>query len=235
MRLEVNHPIYVLAFFLGGELLCRTQRLFLGEGSSKSDGLWAAVSALGLLAIGGIIFFGPMEWHAMRQPFMRRLHQEIAEFQPITRSQGAASLLILGPPIFLVGVAFWRIGASCLTIRYRMALLVTACPTLVAVTLSLFQLRWAGIAGAAAAALGAILFVAPMREAGRPRLTPPSWQASCILFSLGAAAGWTLLHNSDNAAEIRAETIDRLAAMEVASVLQADSKAVHPIAMFCGQ
>src|SRR5262249_4646736 len=121
MRLEVNHPIYALAFFLGGELLCRTQRLLLGKASCRSDSLWAVVSAIGLLAIGGIIFFGPMEWHAMRQPFMRRLHQEIAEFQPIMRSQGAASFLILGPPIFLIGVAFWRMGAHCLTVRYRMA------------------------------------------------------------------------------------------------------------------
>ena len=82
-RLEVNHPIYALAFFLGGEFLCRAQRLLFIRVRRKSDQVWAAACATALAVIGAAIFLGPMEWHAMRQPFMQRLHEEIAEFQPI--------------------------------------------------------------------------------------------------------------------------------------------------------
>ena len=236
MRLEVNHPIYALAFFLGGELLCRTQRLFFSARSNASDRLWAGACVLGLIALGGMIFLGPAAWHTMRQPFMQRLHEEIAEFQPITRALGAASFLVLGPPLFLVAIALWRAGGRCLTTRYRTALLVTTLPTLAAVGLSLVQLRWAGIAGAAAAALAAVLFAAPANtEASSRRSMMPAWQAACILLSLGAAAGWTLLRNSENAAQIRAEAFERLATMEVASVLETDGKAAQPIALFSGQ
>jgi hypothetical protein len=235
-RLEVNHPIYALAFFLGGEFLCRAQRLLFTQIPRKSDRVLAAACAIGLAVIGAAIFLGPMEWHAMRQPFMRRLHEEIAEFQPITRSQGAASILVLGPPLFLVGLGFCRACRHCLTTRERTALLVTACPTLVAIILSLIQFRWAGIAGASAAALAAVLFAGPApAHAAERRLSLPLWQACCILLSLGAAAGWNLLHESDNPAEVRAEAIDRLATMEVASVLQMDPKAARPITMFSGQ
>ncbi len=248
MRLEVNHPIYALGFLLGGEFLCRAQRLlFPAKKCRPVDLLVALASAVGLVGIAAAVLLGPAEWHTMRQPFMQRLHHEIAEFQPITLTPGYAWLLILGAPIFLVGAALWRTLGRDRTMRDRIALTVCALPCAVAILLSFVQLRWAGIAGASAAALAAVLFaglgnsqgsLAKNRMDDETGLRLPSisfLHATCILLSLGLVAGWNLLSDRDNARQVRAEVVDRLATMEVASVLQTDSKAPNPIAIFCGQ
>jgi hypothetical protein len=106
----------------------------------------------------GLIFLGPSQWHAMRQPFIQRLHREIAEFQPITVSKGCEWIVILGAPIFLVMAAIVHTLDRNRKTRERVALLVCALPCTVAITLSFVQLRWAGIAGASAAALAAVFF-----------------------------------------------------------------------------
>ncbi len=109
------------------------------------------------------------------------------------------------------------------------------------------QLRWAGIAGASAAALASVLFAdlghdrnpvatgsASPPSAGR--LKPiPLLHATSICLSLGLIAIWNLSSNRDDPARVRAEVIDRLATMEVASILQTDSKVPNPVALFCGQ
>ena len=245
MRLEVNHPIYALGFLLGGEFLCRAQRLlFSNKERQKVDLLIALASAAGLAGIAAAVLFGPAEWHTMRQPFMQRLHHEIAEFQPVSLSHG---LLILGAPIFLVGAAFWRASSSYRATRNRVALLVCACPCAVAIALSFVQLRWAGIASASAAALASVLFADlgtqrssvatdSAKKQSAVRLMPmPLFHSICICLSLGLIAGWSALRNRDNTQKERAEVIDRLATMEVASVLQTDSKVSNPVALFCGQ
>lgn len=245
MRLEVNHPIYALGFLLGGEFLCRAQRLlFSGKERQKFDLLIALASAAGLAGIAAAVLFGPASWHTMRQPFMQRLHHEIAEFQPVSISQG---LLILGAPVFLVGAAFWRALSRHRAMRDRVALMVCACPCAVAIALSFVQLRWAGIAGASAAALASVLFADPRIDrssvatarAEKPSavgLMPiPLFQAACICLSLGLMAAWCVPRNRDDGPQIRAEVIDRLTTMEVASVLETDAKVTNPVALFCGQ
>ncbi len=245
MRLEVNHPIYAIGFLLGGEFLCRAQRLLFSAKERHTVGLLTAVaSAAGLAGIAAAVLFGPAEWHTMRQPFMQRLHHEIAEFQPVTLSHG---LLILGAPIFLVGAAFWRAIVGGRAKREQIALVVCACPCAVAIVLSFVQLRWAGIAGASAAAVAAVLFAdlginrssiesASMNNQSAVRLQPiPLFHSTCILLSLGLIAGWCLLGKRDETQQVRAEVIDRLATMEVASVLMTDSKVPNPIAIFSGQ
>ena len=245
MRLEVNHPIYALGFLLGGEFLCRAQRLlFSATERRKVDLAIAVASAAGLAGIAAAVLFGPTEWHTMRQPFMQRLHHEIAEFQPLTLSHG---LLILGAPIFLVGAAFWRALVGSRALRDRIALIVCAFPCAVAIVLSFVQLRWAGIAGASAAAVAAVLFAdlgmnrssvvtRLINVQSAMRLPPiPLLHSTCICLSLGLIARWSVLCNRDDAQQVRAEVVDRLATMEVASVLQADSKDPNPIAIFCGQ
>lgn len=244
MRLEVNHPVYALGFLLGGEFLCRAQRLLfpIAKGR-KVDLLIAVASAASLAGIAATLFFGPAEWHAMRQPFMQRVHHEIAEFQPLSPARG---LLILGAPIFLVGAAFWRVLLGRRKMRDRVALLVCACPTAVAIGLSFVQLRWAEIAGASAA-LAAVLFADlghdrnPAAAGGTSRQSAgrltsiPLLHAICVCLSLGLIAGWSISCNQHDPPRVRAEVIDRLATMEVASVLQTDAKTPNPIALFCGQ
>ena len=117
----------------------------------------------------------------------------------------------------------------------------------VAIVLSFVQLRWAGIAGASAAAVAAVLFAdlgmnrssvvtRLINVQSAMRLPPISLlHSTCICLSLGMFVRWSVLCNRDDAQQVRAEVVDRLATMEVASVLQADSKDPNPIAIFCGQ
>ena len=236
MRLEVNHPIYALGFLLGGEFLCRFQRLLFSPEPRDTGDLWVAgLTAGGLIGIVVAVLLGPAEWHTMRQPFMQRLHQEIAEFQPVARSGNSAWWLILGAPIFLVGVAGWRSLARDQPARHRTALLICACPCAVAIGLSFVQLRWAGIAGASTAALAAVLFADPENSKTPRHQAISPLQAICVFLSLGLIAIWSGSRIHDDARQLRAETIDRMATMEVASLLQTDARIAKPIAVFSGQ
>lgn len=185
---------------------------------------------------------------------MQRLHQEIAEFQPMTPGSG---LLMLATPIFLTALATWRAFIHGQAARYRIALLVCACPTAAAILLTFVQLRWAGIAGACAAALASVLFLdhttsgvveQPGLTSLAPVTTDQKWArsdlkvssapfacATWICLLSGLTLLWNVAGNREDLPRVRAEIVDRLATMEVASVLQADSKVANPIAIFCGQ
>ena len=63
----------------------------------------------------------------------------------------------------------------------------------------------------------------------------PLFHATCIFLSLGLIAGWRVICRRDDPEGMGTEIIDRLATMEVASVLQTDSKVPNPVAIFCGQ
>lgn len=244
MRLEINHPIYALGFLLGGELLCRAQRLvFTTSASRRNDALFVVLTAGALAAIAAAIAFGPAQWHTMRQPFIQRLHREIAEFQSISLSNGREWIVILGVPIFLLVAATLRALRRTLPPRERIALFACAFPCAVAIALSFVQLRWAGLAGASAAALAAVLF-SNLKGGDRKSInaeSPTSWLPrisllhACVCVSLGLTAFWCFRRNGDNQAEVHAELVDRIATMEVAGYLRTDPNTKSPIVIFSDQ
>lgn len=82
MRLEVNHPLYALAWVGAGEILASfgenwvlDRRLSL----PRLIGLGLALAALSALVLA--LWMGPDSWHALRHVGMRRLHLFISEFQ----------------------------------------------------------------------------------------------------------------------------------------------------------
>ena len=248
MRLEVNHPIYALGFLLGGEFLCRAQRLLLSENAlRRSDLLIAIGTASALAAIVALIFFGPAQWHTMRQPFIQRLHREIAEFQPITVSKGYEWIVILGAPISLVVVAIVHVFNRDRKSGERAALLVCALPCTVAIILSFVQLRWAGIAGASAAALAAVFFADLKTDRNRALASQmaannsrqwqrlPIFHATCVGLSVLLVAIWSVRRNNDNTEQVRAEIVDRAATMEVAGMLESEAETRKPIVIFSDQ
>ena len=209
-RLEVNHPIYALAFFLGGEFLCRAQRLLFIRVRRKSDHVWAAALRDRRLAvIGAAIFLGPMEWHAMRQPFMQRLHEEIAEFQPIARVRKVPHQFW-----FLVRRSFLSASGFCRACRYRLTTRETDGPSDDGMSdlgrnhsqshpVSLGRNRPGPVRPLSPPCFS------PARPGGAPpnaALPLPLVAGVLHLLSLGAAAGWNLRHQSDNPAEVRAES-----------------------------
>ena len=82
MRLEVNHPVYALAWLGMGELLAVLGDFrILGRPADRSMRIRLGL-ALALLAPLACAFaWGPDSWHALRHAGMRRLHLFISEFQ----------------------------------------------------------------------------------------------------------------------------------------------------------
>ncbi|MGH8101023.1 MAG: hypothetical protein ACREIW_06980, partial [Chthoniobacterales bacterium] len=187
------------------------------------------------------------EWHTMHQPFIQRLHREIAEFQSITSFKSSGWILYLGTPMFVVIAAIWRAVIGRSTMRDRIALLAMACPCAVAIILSFVQLRWAGIAGASAAAVAATLFAGVKKDASLPvasKIDTGAWRnftgvplfhVVSICLSLGLIAIWTMRCNQDNTEQIRVEVLDRLATVETARALQTTGRESSPIAIFSDQ
>lgn len=203
--------------------------------------------AIGLAAIAATFPSGPVQWHTMRRLFIQRLHHEIAEFQPITMTNGLESIVVLGAPIALVVAASVRAFGNAVKTANRMALLVCLFPCALTIGLNFVQLRWAGIAGASAAALAAVLFAdhknnrSPVSE--RNLANDPSrqfvkmsiFQSVCICLPIVLIAFWFVRRNGDNTRQIRDEIFDRAATLEVAGVLQAGVGKSLPIVLFCDQ
>ena len=232
MRLEVNHPVYALGLVLGGEFLCRSQRIVLGN-RRRPDVLVLGCTTILLIAIVALIFFGPAQWHTMRQPFIRRLHDEIGEFQPVRLRTPAEWLPLLGSAMLLTGIALKRAADRLTSAGDRMAILVCALPCAVTIVLAFVQLRWAGLAGAYAAALAALLFsrASSFSASGgdAPSTSPQGFMvgnrvmmSTWICVTLMLSGFWIVRHNTDQSDPARAEVVDRIATIEVAARLRAE-------------
>jgi hypothetical protein len=189
VRLEVNGPLFAVAFLCGGELLCRAGQ-WLVQGNARawwrpgSAALWA-----GCLAYPLAVALGPPAWHAMRDPYMLRLHDYISEFRPLLETQDGAwwnAAARFGPLLLLPPVMLWllrplagRPGVA--------ALLLLPVPAMVFLGgWTLVQARWGGLfASSLLAGLGAVFAVYQLDPA---RFVPRrAWPTG-----LGATAGFLL-------------------------------------------
>lgn len=242
MHLEINHPIYAVAFLCGGEFLCRGQRLI---SSPDENSLWnwlgLILTGAVLFGIAAMIFLGPTDWHTMRQPFIRRVHHEIIEFQSVVHIFQGASALMLGLPILLAVGSLGIVWRQRMFFRNRMAILVCAFPCVVAIALSFLQLRWAGIAAAAAAALAAVVFAderrAPISVSNKIDnfFGQNFWRPALLFASLGLIAVWTVRQSRNDDSAVKGTVLDHLATLELASALQSDSAGEKRIAVFSNQ
>jgi len=84
MRLEVNHPLYSLAWLGGGELVALV--LAWRAGAQKSDHrqrLRWTLAALAVAAAPVALLIGGSNCFIPGEPFMQRIHAQIDEFQPL--------------------------------------------------------------------------------------------------------------------------------------------------------
>lgn len=152
-RLEVNHPLYALAWVGGGELLHR-----IHDRLSGSPPTWTPKEIVGwigaAIAVGAaplLILFGGARVFAPGTPFLRTLHADyIAEFQSLAAflsgrafqlevlTQWIPSLAILAMVIWL----WWKLRNS----GSRAVLALALGPALVMMSLTFFQIRWWGLA-----------------------------------------------------------------------------------------
>lgn len=158
MRLEVNHPLHWL--FLGGTTMALLGISAWSTAETRKERRRAALSiatgALAALALPAALVFGPAGWHALHDPFLKRLHARcIVEFHPylpviLKNPKGAVQdFRFLLPALAVAPVlGFWPGGGTGGRERRRSwgphGVLAVAFAAL-----TLAQLRWSALLSAA--------------------------------------------------------------------------------------
>jgi hypothetical protein len=192
-RLEVNHPLYALAWLGAGELLCRVTRAFTGGGAAFKSGekVGWALAAAAVALLPGVILFTKSATFIVADPFVWRLHvQAITEFESMAsylagRSFSLGLLANCLPALLVVpagGLALSR-GVP----RWGKALLVLALmPALLFLVMTGAQVRWWGMAYALLFAVLAVQF-ALLERPGAGRGAARAWRLGCALVFLPGA------------------------------------------------
>ena len=200
MRLEVNHPLYALAWMGGGELLCQIQRAFARGRFPSSGRQWlpalAAIAAVSTLPLALVI--GGARWYLPFDGFLFQLHKGITEFQSfaIQIKSSTAKGLLMGDGAALlmallnISLVFFRSIPK--SIR---ALLWFTIPPGIVFTLAFFyQSRWALGSGSVwvAAAPCVALGLAAATNPAKPwrRLILPALAGAAMLAIYPSMSGW---------------------------------------------
>lgn len=165
-RLEVNHPLYALAWLGGGELLARLCRRI--SGGSFADGArgWAVAGAslLALVALPAAVKLGGVALFAVQDKFLWSLHEgyilEFRSFLKVLRESEWQQILLTVPiwPLLVVP-GLWILLRRRLPAGGGAPLALALCAALPLTVLSFFQMRWVGVAQALWLALPLCLIV----------------------------------------------------------------------------
>jgi len=183
-RLEVNHPLYALAWWGATEAMLhvrrirRDKRLSAARAAALLAGLLPAVLAAGLIRWGGERFF------LLSSPLLQRIHAQIGEFAPLLALfQGSARWSLL----YLFGLLpFVALGGLPLLLDRKLpaptktGLGVALASALLAAGLCLRHVRYASLLALALWAVAAAVLLA--LEAGA---FPRRWK-SAVLAALAA-------------------------------------------------
>ena len=166
-RLEVNHPVYALAWWAGSELVAELFDL-IGAAPEQRPAAWSRVlwaGALALPAIGAPILLilarGPAVF-ALADPFMARLHDSIGEFLPMAvRIMGRTTrefIEVIGWKLLTPLAAVVLLLAT--RRRPHVLLLASAVTFIAMLAMGLFwQARWGTIAASAELPLVVVFIV----------------------------------------------------------------------------
>ncbi len=192
-RLEVNHPLYALAWLGAGDLLARflaklSGGKFLPRGIPS--GLWAAGSLTALALPVTLIALWPHLFFWVSDQFLLQLHKEfIQEFQSLPRLLDSAAALVpvslfefFAWPVFvLAGTLILRFAGN-LSRSWQALLGLALAPALVMQSLAFVQIRWCILAMGLWLICGVILLAAHDAREGRPsRLFQAAFAAVVLL------------------------------------------------------
>ena len=193
-RLEVNHPLYALAWLGGGELLCRYSRMCGPEGlkiSRREAGpALVAAAAVGVLPV--VILLTKDRTFLVANRFVWLLGtQYVAEGQSLARfvAHSRSDLLALaqGLPLLLVAAPAWLLLRRGVTRVWKLQLALALAPALLFLLLTVREIRWWGLELGLVFAALAPVFAALAQGAGSRR--PLHWVAAgCGLLLLPGAA-----------------------------------------------
>jgi hypothetical protein len=151
-RLEVNHPLYALAWMGAGDLLCRVCQWWQTDRTTLSSrsrvGLFLSVAAV--VAAPAIMLVAPERTFFVADDFLWALHRDyIAEFRSLARQlagMNAASIAMGISAVPLVGwpLAGWLWHAPWAR-PWRALFGLVFAPGVVLLVLAFAQVRWLGI------------------------------------------------------------------------------------------
>lgn len=182
MRLEVNHPLYAFAWLAAAEILAGLAMLLRERRMpSARESLVLALASFVVVLPAAALLLGPPDWHAWRDPFMRRQHDFINEFEPFSHALGANPVLVLFgrfgllpllPVAALVLLALPRLSAA------RKALLLPPFFAVILTTAMMFQqVRWAGLVSVSLVVLALATAAVLLPELARMR---PLWHRTAL-------------------------------------------------------
>lgn len=164
LRLEVNHPLYALAWFGAGELL-RAVALALEHERplSRRDQTTGMIGLVLVLWLPATIAIKGAASFTVADPFVWQLHAVyISEFQGLRRvlaaNHSVAGFLEITLPVLLVVPPLWLMLRSSTSQTLRGPLVLTVIPTLLAWIMAWNQVRWVGLAFTLSIAAIAVFF-----------------------------------------------------------------------------
>lgn len=171
-RLEVNHPLYALAWMAAGDWLARLGGRASGQPWAKSAGD-CAVAVAGFVALAAplaLVVLVPAKTFVVRDPFLWSLHVDyIREFAPLLSSwPGWEGLLVrinLLPLCALLGLALPLSGQTPAAVRAQLMLGIPA--AVIATLLALAQQRWLHVSSALWLAIVVILLAVTADDSWR--------------------------------------------------------------------
>jgi hypothetical protein len=155
-RLEVNHPLYSLAWLAGGELLCRITSALGAHAIPKlqwRDRIVLGFCAIAILLPAAFIVFGGERVFVVSDRFLYALHDyfinEFMTLAAVAKSTGyhyaLFSYSFTFAALLVVALGIFRRGVP----KEQIAVLVFASlPVLVMTLLAIRQIRWSGTASA---------------------------------------------------------------------------------------
>jgi hypothetical protein len=173
LRLEVNNPLYALAWLGAGDLLARWIT-FLKGGKPFPKGrmsiFFAGISIFFVLLPLGLIKFAPSEFFLVSDRFLLLLHNQfIQEFQSLSKAFSEGNCIAIciewfALPLFAIAGTFILFRSGDLKGPWLPALLTVATPALLMQALAIWQIRWSMPALALWAAYALVLLDAAFRS-----------------------------------------------------------------------
>ena len=198
MRLEVNHPLYALAFLGGGDLLARVGRRMApptGETETISGIGWLVGDLALVLLLPAVILLTGEAHFRLRDPFLWLFHtRSIVEFQPLiawmrtrTPVQVLGELSLIPLVAMPIAAALWPtdlVGSARLVLRGLLLVAVGSAMILAGIFLLSVTRGNVPMAVVGSAALAALWFLLPWSLRSPPLAAP--WKAALILASVPA-------------------------------------------------
>jgi hypothetical protein len=223
LRLEVNHPLYAIAWVGGGEVLCAAVVLIARGRLSlrRRDVAGAIAGVAAVLALPVVIWCAPATF-VVGDSFVWQMHTRyIGEFQGVVRALGAqpGEWLCLGAPMLLL-LAPLALPRWCeVADEEKTALWLVAVPAAAAWLLGLEQVRWLGLAIALSLPIIAVACRVWEKEGGG-RSRGARWRLPVAIALLFLPSAVGEVRRTWTANEFRPEDVRNLAERDVAHWLR---------------